>query len=173
MASADDLTPTGGVPSGLPGRPLKLTPRVHGLIVRAFRHRLTLRRTAELAGCSEDSIRAWMERGEAAASLEDDDEIVAPESETPFLGLFRASTYARAEAVIGALELIEAAGADDWRALEAYLVLTDPQTYSRAAGERAARAAPTDGDDGEITPAQADRLVAKLKPDAAAPPTGS
>lgn len=123
------------------GRPITLSDDVHKGIVAGFANRLPLSVIGGHVARHPDTIGDWLRRGADAAAVEDTGDAIADESEAPFLALYRECTRARATAEATALDRIREAGMGvdgDWRALVAWLELTAPERYSRAAQVRKA-----------------------------------
>lgn len=115
------------------GRPLKLTPEVHGKLVQYVGEGAYLAHAAAALRLRRETVSEWLRRGEGDARNDDD---------TPFARLHLDLEAAKARAAMVAQRRILEAGDRDWRAGAWYLERVHPEHYGppRENGPRAGHA---------------------------------
>lgn len=99
------------------GRKTKLTPETQQLIIQALSVGATHRIACEYAGIHQDTFYLWLQKG--------------AEGKPPYSEFSEAVTRTQGRAAVGWLAKIEAAGAEDWRALAFKLERRYPDEYGK------------------------------------------
>ena len=104
------------------GRPSKLTPAVHDIIVQALASGCYRETAATCAGIAVSTFYNWMERGEAD---------IEHGKKTPYMELVEAINKAEAQAELDALEMIRKAAPKNWNAAAWMLERKNPAKWGR------------------------------------------
>lgn len=112
-----------------PGRPTKLTPDRHRLIVELLESGNSQATAAQAAGVHPATLQRWLARGRP----DDPDAPDTPDDDTePYRSLWHAVEEARARAEATMVVMIRRAGATDWRAAAWFLERSRPQEWGRS-----------------------------------------
>jgi len=104
-------------PKRKPGRPTKLTPALQEALCKWLASGCYIETACQLVNISDDTYRAWRQRGE--------------NGEEPYVGFLAATKEAEAKAEARAIALVQAAMPEDWRAAMTWLERKFPQRWAR------------------------------------------
>ena len=117
------------------GRPTKLTPETHTIIISAIRAGAYYEDAANMAGVSYDTLNNWKLRGAAEAERRANSKVregtAVWKSEQPFFEFFEACKKAEGNAVVGWLNKIDQASDEHWQAAAWKAERRYPERYGR------------------------------------------